>query len=122
LEWAPTLSTDELEEPVRRRTGCSVEEASQLVRAFVRSEAEYREEVWFRPIVELRGGRHLLVNDALVLPNLQRSIEHWAKLGGLDLAARGPLFERYARQKMGEAIQASRLLRDARIVPRNLST
>lgn len=106
LEYAPTLSSREVEDVLVRSLGCDSQVAKQMVSFFTRG-VKAPSDIWLRPLLMLSADRVLPVVFALRIPNLMRSIESWAREGGLDLSIRGPRFETYVRQELTTAIGRS---------------
>lgn len=96
LGHAPVVSQNRIEEIVRKALNVSATQAKTAVSAFV-SPARARSDPWIEPLVALGDGLLTPVIAALRWPNLTRSVEHWLRKGGLDMARRGTLFEAKVR-------------------------
>lgn len=99
MEHAPLIARDQLEEIVGRALGVSAAQATAAVGAFV-SPGTARSDPWLEPLVAVGDGLLAPVIVALRWPNLTRSVEHWLRKGGLEMARRGTLFEASVRRKL----------------------
>ena len=115
-DFCPTLTAAELVDILVRYLDCRPQTAETLLTFFTQP-LEATEEFWYRPLLRVAPQRFIPVLGALRAPSLLRSLENWTEAGGLTLARRGPLFETYARAEIADAIQRSKIIRDAGVSP-----
>src|SRR5262249_16854189 len=99
--FAPIFNRSEIVDVVAQCSAVSIPVATAIVDALTLTGTP-REEIWFRPFVPLDGNKLTFVVAALRFPNVLRSIEEWLGFGGLDLGARGALFEQYLRKAVAD--------------------
>lgn len=117
--YAPILTTKALVEAVQTGARFHRSRAETLVE-FLTFRGKPSEELWTQPLVPVADGRVAPVFGAAWYPNLSRLVDRWMQQLGFDMSERGPAFERYVRQELGDAIRASSLSRIASIVPNAL--
>jgi hypothetical protein len=114
-QCAPTLSKRELAKGVKKALGLDAHKARAAVEALTFPN-DARSDLWLFPFVEAGNEKLAVLYDVLGSPNLMRSVEHWLKTGGLDLEARGPLFEDWVRTSLRDVC----VLATTEVLPRNL--
>jgi hypothetical protein len=99
--FVPIFNRSEIVDVVARCSDVSIPVATAIVDTLTLTGTP-REEIWFRPFVPVSGNKLTFVVAALRFPNVLRSIEEWLRFGGLDLGARGVLFEEYLRKRAAD--------------------
>jgi hypothetical protein len=99
MEHAPLIARDQVEQIVGRALGISAAQARAAVGAFV-SPGTARSDPWLEPLVAVGDGLLVPVMVSLRWPNVTRSVEHWLRKGGLEMARRGTLFEVSVRRQL----------------------
>lgn len=95
LSFAPRISKSALCATFSKALSLDRDRADQLVSVFVFHPTR-SQEVWFQPLVQLQED-YCLVIPCIHSVQLQRIVEGWMRLGGLDLDRRGPEFEKFCR-------------------------
>lgn len=102
LPFAPCFRKRDIKAALSDALGFDEAAATAAVDLFTFSHSS-REDVWQRPLIEGRDGRISLLCAAAKGPNLLRSIEAWARIGGSDLGERGDAFEVEIRSRLRAA-------------------
>lgn len=98
-QCAPTFERKALAEALEEALDLSGKKALAAVSCFTFPN-DPRQDLWFYPFVDAGQGRVAVLIDVLESPNLLRSLEHWLATGGVDLDARGRLFEQWVRSHL----------------------
>ncbi len=97
----------ELRHIVSKGLNCGGSLAAELLSFFLLEEGS-REEVWHRPFVRADEDSYVPVIGAVRSSNPLRSLQHWARLGKLELDRRGGAFEQFAREEVRKALVSRR--------------
>lgn len=112
LEFAPLLKKQELIDVITRGLAEN-EVANEIIRFLTYSpRSQNMGGLWSRPLVEVRENTYVLVSPALLVGNVQRCIEFWLKLGGVEFEDKGAEFEHEVRSAISDALAKSRKLED----------
>lgn len=120
LPYATVYRESELVSLLRESLGVPLATAKQIL-SLLRFDPDPRCELWSHPLVEVSPGRYTLVVAPLLYGNVLRCVEHWMRIGGLDLSSRGPAFERQVRKQVAEGCQESILSASAYVHPSSFS-
>lgn len=105
LSFAPRISKCTLCATFSKALSLDRDRADQLVSVFV-FDPTRSQEVWFQPLVQLQED-YCLVIPCIHSVQLQRIVEGWMRLGGLDLDRRGPEFEKFCRDDLALSLEDS---------------
>jgi hypothetical protein len=104
--YAPTLQRDAMIEGFMQ--GCNVNRAGAIaLLEFMTYRGREGQELWAQPLVPVGQQTLTPVFAAAQSPNLRRIVDIWLRQLGIDLALRGPAFEKYIRAKVVASIQES---------------
>ena len=106
---APVVQIRALVEAIA--VACKVNlKSSQALLDFLVFRGAADQELWAQPLVPVSAEAVIPIFATLTSPNLRRLLDVWLKQLGVDLAKRGPAFERHVRQRLSEDMAASPLL------------
>lgn len=114
LDFAPTISRSSLEAAVARATNLSRPLARRVVKLLTFTGAS-EDNLWLQPLVRTSQEELVVVTSPLLSINILWLIELLLAKGGADLDARGPEFETFVRNEIGE--HASKGPLDAEVFP-----
>ncbi len=95
---APRIPIRILTATLVRALACSDDEAKAILAALT-FEGKAGQEVWTQPLLRL-GDDFLIVIPCVVTANLQRIADVWLRQWKIDLARKGPEFERYCMEQL----------------------
>ncbi|MGJ7531184.1 hypothetical protein [Variovorax sp. GB1P17] len=104
--YVPTLQRDALIEGFMQGGNVSRAGAIALLE-FMTYRGRQGQELWAQPLVPVGQQTLTPVFGAAQSPNLRRIVDIWLRQLGIDLALRGPAFEKHIRAKVAESIEQS---------------
>lgn len=114
-EYVPALQKNALIQAIIDALGVNRLKASSLIE-FLIFRGRSGQELWTQPLVPISNENVSPVFAALSSPNLARIIDIWIKQLGIDMAQRGPAFEKYVNAEIQEDIESSKLLKEAKVL------
>jgi hypothetical protein len=102
LQFAPGIQTAEITRAIVKAVGLSAEQAAAIVTLWS-FDGTHRSDLWQRPLVPIDEDTVVVVTAALYQPNLYWVIDYWLRVGGMDMALRGPAFETEVRSTLRES-------------------
>lgn len=114
MAYAPTYRFTDLRDALARTLDLRPPAAASLLNLFVATR-DHKEDLWTRPLISAGAGTYVLLLPAAFDHNLGRDTLAWMVAGGLDPEVRGPAFESFARDELGQMIE----IPDAAVFPRD---
>lgn len=114
LNFSPVFTKRSITKAIVDSTGFQTDRAAAIVDLLTFSSTP-RDDIWRKPFVPIDPTNVTLLIHVLRSPNLVRMIEFWMKIGGIDLGARGKLFEEFVRAELnnGPNIVGAKTRRDS---------
>jgi hypothetical protein len=116
FRFAPLIPRTKLTGLLTETLGLEYVEANLIVR-FLTFSKNQSDEIWARPFVEIDDRMVAPILVCLCDPNPLRMLERWMKHGGVNLQSRGQRFEIQTRRQIANAIQSSKKLTNAGVLP-----
>ena len=99
LRYSPTFSKEHLVELVSKTIYLDYSQALTVV-DLLTFKGNPRDDLWYRPLIDLGEDDMTMIITCMQYPNLLRSLEQWMREGKLKMDERGFLFENYVRNQL----------------------
>jgi len=109
--FCPSLQVGALHSAVSRGLSIELGPARNLV-SFLTYFGGSEQELWAQPLVRIAPDKVAPFFAALRSPNLRRICDVWMKQLGMDLALRGPAFEKFVQDQIARHLKESPILKD----------